>query len=201
VNERFESATGTDADARQLADCRERFRDLHRVLFLPQDLVDNDPRFVAAYDVVTCMEVLEHCLEETRRQVIGQLRRLVKPSGRVVVSVPIETGLSLPAKQAARRAAGWREIGDYRHAERYSWAELFRMTCAGATTQIRRPVYETDANRAEEPYRFHGHKGFNWRIVEREIAAVFDITERRHSPMPALGSVLNSQVWMVCRPR
>jgi hypothetical protein len=146
------------------------------------------------------MEVLEHCLDDARARVIGHLRRLVAPGGCVIVSVPIETGLSLPAKQAARRIASWRGIGDYRHAERYTWPELLRMTCARATTVFDRPVYESAAGAEKGANRYHGHKGFNWRAIERELAGVFDVVDRRCTPMPPLGTVLNSQVWMICRP-
>jgi SAM-dependent methyltransferase len=201
VHDRFQTVVGTDADAAQLADCGGRFRDLSNVAFVPQTLVDDDPRYAGAYDVVTCMEVLEHCVEQTRAQVITRLRRLVKPDGLVIVSVPIETGLSLPAKQVARRLAGWRGIGDYRHGERYSWPELLRMTCARARTRIERPVYEATVALPRLTYRYHGHKGFNWRSVARELGASFEVSGRRYSPMPRLRSFLNSQVWLICRPR
>ena len=39
------------------------------------------PGMRAAYDVVTCMEVLEHCVDAERRRVLDELRRLVRAGG------------------------------------------------------------------------------------------------------------------------
>ena len=64
-------------------------------------------------DVITCMEVLEHCLEPERLRVLDELAGLARPAGRVVISVPIEIGPSLAAKQLARALAGLRGLGDY----------------------------------------------------------------------------------------
>lgn len=200
VHDRFARAIGTDMDATQLADCAARFRHLSSVEFLPLAAVDADPRHAGAYGVVTCMEVLEHCVGEERARVVDRLRRLVAADGHVVISVPIETGLSLPAKQAARRLAGWRAIGDYRHTERYTWRELARMTCARPGTEIARPVYEGVGANGDR-YVYHGHKGFNWRAVVTEVGRRFAIEEYRYSPMPWLRGHLNSQVWFICRPR
>jgi 2-polyprenyl-3-methyl-5-hydroxy-6-metoxy-1,4-benzoquinol methylase len=197
IAERFALAVGTDNDRVQLADCARRFRSLENVAFLRPDLLEADDRHAAAYDVVTCMEVLEHCLDLERVRVIASLRRLVTRNGRVIISVPLETGLSLPAKQLGRRVAGWRGIGDYQYTERYSWAEMARMVFAGARGAIERPRY-TGREGASD---FHGHKGFNWRVLEREVSAVFTIAERRCTPLPRLGTFLNSQVWLICRPR
>ncbi len=200
VHDRFAQAIGTDVDAAQLADCASRFRSLTSVAFLPQSLVEADPRHAGAYDVVTCLEVLEHCVDPERVRVLDRLRRLVAPHGRVIISVPIETGLSLPAKQVARRVAGWRRIGDYRFTERYTWGELMRMTCAGSSASIPRPVYVSSGD-STTPYRYHGHKGFNWRTMAHEVAQTFDIQGCRYSPMPWLRAQLNSQVWFICRPK
>jgi SAM-dependent methyltransferase len=191
----FSTAVGTDADVEQLTEAAARLRSLANVAFLPPAVLDSS--YNARFAVVTCMEVLEHCLPAVRAGVIGELDRLVSRDGRIVVSVPIETGLTLPAKQAARRIAGWRNLGDYRNGERYTWRELLTMTTADAETAIARPVYYSGA-----PARgFHGHKGFNWRTLESDLRRTFDIEALHFSPMPLLGPLLNSQVWFVCRPK
>jgi 2-polyprenyl-3-methyl-5-hydroxy-6-metoxy-1,4-benzoquinol methylase len=46
-----------------------------------------------AYDSVTCMEVLEHCLNYDLEKAIRDLYRLVAPGGTVIIIVPIEIGL------------------------------------------------------------------------------------------------------------
>ena len=61
-----------------------------------------------AWDVVTCMEVLEHCLEAERRADHRRAARLFAPGGPIVISVPIEIGPSLAGKQFFRALAGLR---------------------------------------------------------------------------------------------
>jgi 2-polyprenyl-3-methyl-5-hydroxy-6-metoxy-1,4-benzoquinol methylase len=200
VHDAFALTIGTDADAGQLADCARRFRDLPRLAFVPRAalLEDSEARHAGAYDVVTCMEVLEHCVDDIRRGVLEDLRRLVAPGGRVIISVPIEVGPSLLAKQVARRLAAWRRIGDYQHAERYLWRELARMAVARPGRGIVRPTYGAAEGGA---YVHHGHKGFDWRGLEAEVRLYFDLEPLRYSPMPLLGSFLNSQVWLIGRRR
>jgi SAM-dependent methyltransferase len=201
VHADFASTVATDVDTGQLADCARRFRHLPGLAFIPLAAVLDDGREggPARFDAVTCMEVLEHCVDDARRRVLEDLRRLVAPTGRVIISVPIESGLSLVAKQLVRRLAGWRNLGDYRFSERYSWSEMARLVFGGSRASIERPVYR--GRSGQDEYAYHGHKGFNWRALEAEVRVLFDVEVRRYSPMPALGSFLNSQVWLVCRPR
>jgi SAM-dependent methyltransferase len=120
--------------------------------------------------------------------------------GVVIVSVPVETGPALLAKQAFRALAALRGVEGYRHRERYSAGELARMTFAGTGTAIERPVYE-GAFADGAPNRWHGHKGFNWRALAARLRRDFTIRETRFSPVGALGSLLASQAWLVCSPR
>ena len=194
VHDRFAHVVAADVDADLLADCGARLREAANVVFVPQQALAGS-QHEAAYDVITCMEVFEHCVDAARVTVLHDLRRLVRPGGRVIISVPIETGPTLVAKQLARRIAAWRGIGDYRYSERYTWTELARMAVASGGG-IPRPVYTSGSDGA--PYEYHGHKGFRWRALEEEVRAVFRIDARRYSPLPFLGPVLNSQAWLVC---
>ena len=146
------------------------------------------------------MEVLEHCPADVQPAVLDDLARLCAPRGTVVVSVPIEIGPALAAKQAARAVAAARGLSEYESRERYSPGELARMICAGPDTAI--PRAETCVEREDgTSMRFTGHKGFNWRALERMVAARFAIERRLCSPMPVFGAWLNSQVWFVLRHR
>jgi SAM-dependent methyltransferase len=177
---------------------RERFGALEGLRFIHTDEVAALPD--ARFGVVTCMEVLEHCPSDAAERVIGELRRLVARDGVVIVSVPVETGPALLVKTAARAAAGLRGVSGYQQRERYTPDELARMVFAGATTRIDRPVYETRfADGA--PNRYHGHKGFNWRLLAERLRQDFELRDVRFSPLNPLGGLLNSQVWMTCAPR
>lgn len=192
VREMFCKAIGADIDASQIADCRDRLSAHADLSFVvtPELSV-----YESAFDTVVCMEVLEHCLPDVRGQVISDLERLVTDDGHVIVSVPIETGPSLAIKQMARMIAGWRGLGDYKYREKYSVLEFCKMLCARESTAISRPVLSCVAG------EYHGHKGFNWRVLRNELSRRFHVLGTHFTPVHRLGAVLNSQVWFICRPR
>jgi 2-polyprenyl-3-methyl-5-hydroxy-6-metoxy-1,4-benzoquinol methylase len=190
----FASATGADVDAKQLGDCRTRLGHLAGVRFVATRELE-DPVHCGAYDVVTCMEVLEHCVDAERVRVVGELGRLVAPGGRVVISVPIEVGPSLLGKQFFRALAAWRGHGDYRYRETYTPREL--LAAALERPNLARAEYTVDTPAG--PSHYCGHKGFNWRTLEREVRERFTIERRLFTPLGPLGPILNSQVWFVCR--
>lgn len=196
VHADFRETVGVDVDPKQVAEATVRLGHLAGVRFVATAASVPGPQTPAPFDVVTCMEVLEHCLEDERHRVIGELARRVAPGGLVVVSVPIEIGPSLVGKHLARMVAGWRGLGDYRHRERYSPLEFVR---SAGGWPIRRVAVE--GRGANGPYRYYGHKGFDYRDVARELAQHFAIEQRRFTPMRGFGPLLNSQAWFVCRPR
>lgn len=190
----FAAVRGADVEPQQIEGCRRRLGDLPGVTFsLTRDLGSADS---GTWTVVTCMEVLEHCLEDERRRIIGELARLCARDGLVVISVPIESGPSVLGKQLVRAAAGLRGLGDYAHRERYSPVEMLR---SAAGLPVPRVTYHGEG--AAGPFAYHGHKGFEWREVEHEVAAAFTIRRRLFSPLPWAGALLNSQVWFVCGQR
>jgi len=190
----FPDAVGADVAADQLADCAERFKGAG-VSFLPTEALDAPPHR-HRYAIVVCMEVLEHCPDDIQAGVLDRIARVTAPGATVVISVPIEIGPTLVAKQTARGLVALAGVSDYASRERYRLAELARMCFAGSVTAIPRDEY-----RGEDGSRFTGHKGFNWRRLEQTIASRLDIERRLFSPMPVLGAWLNSQVWFVCRTR
>jgi SAM-dependent methyltransferase len=198
VHDIFPSSVGAEIDHVLVDGARERFGAMDGLRFIHTDQVAALPD--GGFGVVTCMEVLEHCTPDAADAVIAQLRRLVAPDGVVIVSVPVETGPALLVKAAARALAGLRGVSGYQDRERYAPGELARMVFAGPETAIDRPVYETRFPDGA-PNRYHGHKGFNWRLLARRLERDFVLRDVRFSPVPALGRALNSQVWMTCAPR
>jgi hypothetical protein len=146
------------------------------------------------------MEVLEHCPSDIQPHVLADLARVSAADGVVIISVPIETGPTLALKQAIRGAAAASGLKEYAGRERYRSAEFLRMLFAGASSRTDRPE-TTVVAAGGSTLRFTGHKGFNWRALERLIAARFTIERRLYSPVPLTRSWLNSQVWFVCRTR
>ena len=189
-------AVGADVDAAQLDECRRRLGGLSGVRFVStSDLAG--PEFAGPYDAVTCMEVLEHCVDEERRRVLDDLHRLTARAGRLVISVPIEVGPALLGKQFFRALAAWRGQGDYQHREKYTPREL--VAAALSRPNLVRAEYTIAT--PSGPLRYCGHKGFDWRTLEREVHERFTVAERRFTPLAPFGATLNSQVWFVCRPR
>jgi SAM-dependent methyltransferase len=194
VHAGFTEACGVDVEPDQIAGCRTRLGDLSGVRFrMTRELGASETE---AWDVVTCMEVLEHCLVPERRRIVGELGRLCAPGGLIVVSVPIETGPSLVGKQLVRAIAGLRGLGDYAHRERYTPLEMLR---GAAGLAVPRVVF--DGHGSEGTFQYYGHKGFDWRDVQREISERLVIERRMFSPLSWAGPTVNSQAWFVCRPK
>jgi 2-polyprenyl-3-methyl-5-hydroxy-6-metoxy-1,4-benzoquinol methylase len=193
VQDLFPEAIGVDAAADQIADCVLRFAGVPGIAFLSAADLDH-PRYRNRFDVVTCMEVLEHCPDDVQVTVLDRFLGLLSPRGVVIISVPIEIGPPLVAKQAARALVALGGLSEYATRERYRPGELVRMVCAGARTTIPREEYGGDAGS-----RFTGHKGFNWRRLQAVIEPRLVVERRLFSPLPPLGAWLNSQAWFVCR--
>jgi 2-polyprenyl-3-methyl-5-hydroxy-6-metoxy-1,4-benzoquinol methylase len=195
AREMFPGATGADVGADQVADCALRLSVTSGLAFVMVEELRGSA-FAAGFDVVVCMEVLEHCPPDIRTDVLDDLVRLTSSGGVLIVSVPIETGLSLAAKQTVRGVSALAGLTEYATRERYRFGEFVRMFTAGGRTAI--PREETALESNGRIQRFTGHKGFNWRVVESELAVRFKIQRRLFSPIPRAGSFLNSQVWFVC---
>jgi SAM-dependent methyltransferase len=187
------SAFGVELDDAQVDDCRARFASRPRLRFgLISEL--DDERHRGAYDAVVCMEVLEHVV--ALDTVIERLWRVLADEGKLIVSVPVETGLPLLVKQAVRRVAGWRGIGDYPGTSPYTAGEYFASVFAGARQHLPRPIYGTHG-----PMPFHDHKGFNWMALGDRLQQWF-VRERTYaSPISWLGPHLATQVWFVMHKR
>ena len=187
------SAVGAELDEFQVNDCRARLGHLPGVRFEPIAQLD-DEAYRGAFDVVVCMEVLEHVV--VLDAVIDRLHRLLSEAGTLIVSVPVETGVPLLLKQAARRVAGWRGIGDYPGTSPYTFGEYVASVFAGATPHIKRPVYNVESG-----HPFHDHKGFNWMALRDRLSRRFSIERVAASPLPWLGPHMATQVWFVAHKK
>src|SRR5262245_18873980 len=69
VHDLFPDAHGVDADSAQIAGCAHRFVSLRGLTFATTRDLSN-PEHAGQYDVVVCMEVLEHCPADVQQRVI-----------------------------------------------------------------------------------------------------------------------------------
>jgi len=186
-------AVGAELQDSVVEDCRTRFSAVDRLHFVRVCDLD-DGEYDGAFDMVFCMEVLEHVLEPLDS--LRRMNRLLAPGGRIVISVPIEIGLPVLAKQAVRRLAGWRGIGHYPGTSGYSLPEMVRSVFAGSRQHVTRPVF-----RSPDGMPFHDHKGFNWRRLRTELQELFDVRRETTSPVPWLGPQCGTQRWFVAEKR
>jgi len=194
VASRWTHCVGADVEAGQLDDCRRRFAGVPNVHFLATgELAATEHR--SAYALVVCMETLEHCPAPAVETVLDDLERCVHPDGRVIISVPVETGPAFVLKYAARTLAARRGLSDYRHYERYSVRDALRMIFATPRTTFDRPIY------GPPTLPSHTHYGFNWRQLRDRVATRFRLDRVQFSPINLPGGWLASQAWLVCRPR
>ena len=181
-------ALGAELLSETVNDCRERLGRDNLNFVLLDELDHQEHR--GAYDAVICMEVLEHMVDV--EPILDRFVRLLAPSGKLLISVPVETGIPLLIKQAARRIAGWRGIGDYPGTSPYTLREFCVSVFSGPRQSIPRPVHSDGNNRAT-----HDHKGFNWMALRQALAARFDIERTLGSPVTWLTPHLASQVWFI----
>lgn len=186
-------AFGVELDDAQVNDCRARFASRSRLRFglIPELEAE---RHHGRYDGVVCMEVLEHVVAVDT--IIDRLWRALADDGTLIVSVPVETGLPLLVKQAARRVAGWRGIGDYPGTSPYTVREYLASVFAGSMPHLTRPVYGING-----PTPFHDHKGFNWMALRDRLQRRFLLERTLASPVRWTGPHLGTQAWFVMRKR
>lgn len=156
---------------------------------------DLDPSFDGRWDLVFCMEVLEHCVPSAIDEILRDLKRLVAPGGAVIISVPIETGPTALAKYAIRRLLGLRKVGDYAWTEKYELGTLLKLVLADENTSVPRPLYPDDGPGC------HSHYGFNWRALRKRLERDLVVEESLFSPLAWTRGLASSQAWFVCRVR
>lgn len=197
VRDLFPHAVGAEVDPGLAAANAARFAGDAGLSFAQTSAVEAPP---GGFGAVACMEVLEHCPADAVETVLTEIKRLASPDAVVVISVPVEIGPPLVAKQLVRALAAARGMEGYRQRETYGPVEMLRMLFAGSATAIPRPVYEGEFAPGV-PNRWHGHKGFNWRALRRRISQDFEVRETHFSPIGGLGGLAASQAWFVCAPR
>ncbi len=130
------------------------------------------------YDIVTCFEVLEHCHRDTQKEILGYLSQALKPNGKFIVSVPIETGLPALIKNIFR----------------FRWNKKRRF--AGYNFKN---ILLTTLGKTDIPYRetegFLTHMGFDFRKLEKLFEENWKMERKLYSPFKGLPYFFNSQVF------
>lgn len=142
----------------------------------------------AAADLLFCTEVLEHLPAVETARALDEIVRILRPGGHAVIGVPVEIGPPALAKGLFR---AMRRPGDFD-----ATAGAILQAVAGRPPQPR-PLAEISPGRAYFPH----HAGFDHRPLVAEITRRFELTGRAASPLPALPSWVNSEVYLRVRRR
>lgn len=187
------AGVGAEIEEQVVQSNRKRFASRPSLSFVLQSELAQ-PIHTGRYDAVTCMEVFEHVADQDTY--LDLFNRLLRPGGRLIISVPVETGPAVVIKQMARQVAGWMGAPHYPGVAPYTWSELAKSVFAGETQHIERPLHH-DA----QGFASYCHKAFNWKVLRGKIAQRFEITAVQSSPISWLPPGLNSQVWISARKR
>ena len=134
------------------------------------------------FSLIYCTEVCEHLPDETLQTLFKNIRTLAAPHARIVFGVPIETGLSGLLKLAYRMTMDSRRVG---------YALPDAVAAAFGRKIDRRQTW---------PEYYHHHTGFSHSRFRRVLElSGFRIQRTRCLPFWFAGTVLNNEVYYICR--
>jgi 2-polyprenyl-3-methyl-5-hydroxy-6-metoxy-1,4-benzoquinol methylase len=146
-----------------------------------QDLAELKGR---KFDKIICMETCEHLPNSQLHELIVNIKSLLLPNGRFIVSVPIEIGLPALAKNS------FRFVKNPRYGN-LSLKSYFR-------TFLGLHVQRDDERSISGLTYIFSHIGFNFKEFERELKKHFIIRREQCSPIEQLGNSLNMTKYYNC---
>lgn len=132
-------------------------------------------------DVLTCLEVCEHLTDSELQEFVDFAARVTAQDGTILVSVPIEMGPVVLAKELSRAVL-------FRRRPDMTAAELMNSAFRGIPPR-----------RAED--RKSSHRGFDWRALQETLEKTFTCEHLEFSPLPYDNWYGQSQVFMRLKKR
>ena len=131
-----------------------------------------------SFDTICCFEVLEHVSEENQERELGKMSHLLANHGKLIISVPLEAGLSSLFKNIVRL--------------------LLRQT--HPNTNMKNVIYSLFGLKIDRTKGMPGHIGFYYQDLSKKLnQSSWKITRTVFSPFNPLGGFFNSQVFFVLR--
>ena len=131
-------------------------------------------------ETISCFEVLEHFTAKAQYEHLDTIKNLLKTNGTLIVSVPLEIGLSSLFKNSVRI------LVKQRHANT-NLKSIIRAF-------LGKPIKRTQTG------YIYSHIGFSHKELETVFREVgFKIIKKTYSPIPWLSGLLNSQVFYVLK--
>jgi SAM-dependent methyltransferase len=179
---------GIDNDPTMRESAAQAFAGIQGFRFLDPDQLATSVA-PGSCDLAICTEALEHVPRPT--EILDAICRYCRPDAHVLITVPIEVGPSLLGKQMGRYLAGLRRPYGY---EPYRLRELF-------SAAVLWDAQAFDSSHRHPDATLTGHKGFDFRDIEKALRERMRIERTVFSPLPLTGHVLNSTVMWLCRTR
>ena len=177
------TAYDADPEQKQIAEMKNLFNhnNIKNVeIFNDYKLIDKK------FDIISCLETLEHFNQEDQKKLLRQMQKLLKPNGVICISVPIEVYLSGFLKMIYRILVGQTH-------ENSSFKNIF-YTLFGI------PIFTPNNIHSLKTYDMRykdTHVGFYYFNLIKLIKSMnFEIEEIKYSPFPLLKSLLNSQIFL-----
>jgi len=134
------------------------------------------------FNKITCFEVLEHLTYENQEKELLNIIDLLEDNGTIIISVPIEKGLSSLLKNIIRI------LSNQKHPNTNFKTIIKSFLCI-------------NFDRGNESY-IHSHMGFYYNDLENIFDKVgLDIHRKLFSPIKILGSLVNSQIFYILKKR
>jgi SAM-dependent methyltransferase len=139
------------------------------------------------FDTVTCFEVFEHFSIERQIEAINKIRKVLKPDGNFIISVPIEKGLPIIPKNLRRIAI------DYKGNKNIYTLSNIICSLFGIKSE--------SLNHLRKGDDYLTHMGFYFTDLEDLLKENFVFSNILHSPFSKLPYYLNSQVFYQLKPK
>lgn len=146
----------------------------HQTIKIINDVKNINEKF----NKITCFEVFEHLTEKNQEKELLQIKKLLDENGRIIMSVPLEKGLSSLLKNIIRI------LLKQKH-ENTNFSTILKS------------LFGIKINRGSNEY-ISNHIGFYYNDLEKIFKKVnLKIEKKLFSPINLFGSVLNSQVFYI----
>lgn len=179
------SGIGIDVADYMLEACQEMFTETPGFKFCkPEEL--SKVITPQSCDLIFCTETLEHI--GNPEKALAEILTYSQPGATMIISVPIEIGPSLLLKQIGRYFANLK--GNYGY-EKYTLREIVSAAI----------MWDVESFPSSHSLKndYTAHKGFDYRKIEKLLSEKVKIQQRKFSPFPWGGNLLNSTVIWVCR--
>ena len=182
------SAYDADPEEKQIAEMKNLFNSSN----IKNVKIFNDYKLINhKFDIISCLETLEHFNQEDQKQLLGQMLKLLKPNGVICISVPIEVYFSGFVKMIFRILIG----------QSHENTNFKNIVYSLFGVPILTPDNVTSLKVDNLKYVFT-HVGFYYFNLINLIKSMdFKIEEIKFSPFPILKSFLNSQIFLTIKAK